>query len=190
MDTVNRHPVTRSSAATAGFTLIEVLISTAILAGGLLTLAGFLGQEMRFMAGAAPTLIAREKAREAIESVHSARDTGLLSWPNINNVSNGGVFLDGPQPLRNAGPDGLVNTADDVGVETLRTPGPDGVLGTSDDVLMPMTNYTRQILIAPLNKDNSTVINPNLREITVIIQYTIEGVQRNYTLMTYISAFS
>ena len=188
MDTMNRHKGTRSS--TGGFTLIEVLVSTAILTGGLFTIAGFLGNGMRFMAGSSPALIAREKAREAIESVHSARDTGLLSWPNIQNVASGGVFLNGPQPLRNPGPDGLVNTADDVGVETLRTPGPDGILGDSDDVLLPLSNYTREIQITPLFKDGTTIVNPNLRKITVIILYTIQGVTRNYTLTTYISAFS
>jgi prepilin-type N-terminal cleavage/methylation domain-containing protein len=189
MDTMSGHKVKHSS--TEGFTLIEVIIATAILAGGLLTLAAILGQGMRFMAGSSPALLAREKAREAVESVHSARDTGLLSWPNIQNVANGGVFLNGPQPLRNAGLDGLVNTADDVGVETLRTPGPDGILGNTDDILTPLTNYSREIQITSLFKDGSTtIINPNLRQITVIILYTIEGVQRNYTLTTYVSAFS
>jgi prepilin-type N-terminal cleavage/methylation domain-containing protein len=188
MDTMSRHHATVSSSE--GFTLMEVIIATAILAGGLLTLAGFLGNGMRFMAGSSPALIAREKAREAVESVHSARDTGLLSWPNIQNVASGGVFLNGPQPLKNPGPDGLVNTADDVGVETLRTPGPDGILGNSDDVLLPLSNYTREIQITSLFKDGTSVVNPNLRQITVIIRYTIEGVSRNYTLTTYISAFS
>jgi prepilin-type N-terminal cleavage/methylation domain-containing protein len=188
MDTISGHHVKASS--TEGFTLMEVIIATAILAGGLLTLAGFLGNGMRFMAGSSPALIAREKAREAVESVFSARDTGLLSWPNINSVANGGVFLAGPQPLKNPGPDGLVNTADDTGVETLRTPGPDGILGNSDDVLMPLSNYTREIQITPLFKDNTVIVNPNLRQITVIIKYTIEGVTRNYTLTTYVSAFS
>jgi prepilin-type N-terminal cleavage/methylation domain-containing protein len=188
MDTMSRHHATVSSSE--GFTLMEVIIATAILAGGLLTLAGFLGNGMRFMAGSSPALIAREKAREAVESVHSARDTGLLSWSNIQNVASGGVFLGGAQPLKNPGPDGLVNTADDTGVETIRTPGPDGILGNSDDVLVPLSNYTREIQITPLFKDGTLVVNPNLRQITVIIRYTIEGVSRNYTLTTYISAFS
>ncbi len=58
-------------------------------------------------------LIAREKAREAIESVHAARDTGEASWATIRNVLDGGVFLDGAQPIKDPGDDGLVNTADD-----------------------------------------------------------------------------
>jgi prepilin-type N-terminal cleavage/methylation domain-containing protein len=174
----------------AGFSLMEVIIATAILAGGLLTVAGFLAQGMRYMAGSSPNLIAREKAREAVESVHTARDTGLLSWSKILNVPQGGVFLAGAQPLTVPGVDGLVNTADDGGVESLRSPGPDGILGNTDDLLKPLTNFTREIQITTLNKDGSTIVNPNLRQITVIIRYTIDGFQRNYTLVTYVSAFS
>jgi prepilin-type N-terminal cleavage/methylation domain-containing protein len=188
MDRITTRTASHSSAD--GFSLIEVIIATAILAGGLLTLAGFLAQGMRYMAGSSPNLIAREKAREAVESVHTARDTGLLSWTRIQNVAAGGVFLAGAQPLTTAGPDGLVNTADDGGVEMLRTPGPDGILGNTDDIQTPLTNFTREIQIAALNKDGSTIVNPNLRQITVILRYTIDGFTRNYTLVTYVSSFS
>ena len=43
-----------ASIVDAGFSLIEAIISTAILAGGLLTLAGVLAQGMRYMAGSSP----------------------------------------------------------------------------------------------------------------------------------------
>jgi prepilin-type N-terminal cleavage/methylation domain-containing protein len=174
-----------------GFTLIEALIATAILAGGLLAIAGFLGQGLRLMAGSQSVLVAREKAREALESVHTARDAGLLTWTQIQNVAAGGVFLAGPQPLRNPGPDGLTNTADDVGIETIDTPGPDGILGNADDVLIPLSNFTREIKITPLLQDPpSALVNPNLRQIAVIITYTVQGVTKTYTLTTYISAYS
>ena len=173
-----------------GFTLIEALIATAILAGGLLTIAGFLGQGLRYMAGSSAVLTAREKAREAVESVHTARDTGLLTWTRIQNVAAGGVFLAGAQPLTTPGPDGLVNTADDGGIEAIRTPGPDGILGNTDDEIRPLTNFTREIRITPLNKDGLSVVNPSLRQITVIVTYTVEGVTKTYTLSTYISSFS
>jgi hypothetical protein len=173
-----------------GFSLIEAIIATAILAGGLLTLAGFLAQGMRYMAGSSPSLVAREKAREAVESVHTARDTGLLSWTKIQNVPQGGVFLAGAQPLTVPGPDGLVNTADDGPVERLRMPGPDGILGNADDIQTPLSIFTREIQITPLNKDGTTIVNPNLRQITVIIRYNVGGAARNYTLITYVSSFS
>ena len=173
-----------------GFTLIEAIIATAILAAGLLTIAGFLGQGLRFIGGSTSILTAREKAREAVESVHTARDTGLLTWTKIQNVADGGVFLGGARYLTVPGPDGLVNTADDGGIETLRTPGADGILGNTDDVVTPLSNFTREIQITPLNKDNSAVVNPNLRQITVVITYIVEGVTKSYTLTTYISSFS
>jgi prepilin-type N-terminal cleavage/methylation domain-containing protein len=178
----------RSSAE--GFSLIEVIIATAILAGGLLGLAGFLGTGLRAMNGSTSILTAREKAREAVESVHTARDTGLLTWTKIQNVAAGGVFLAGPQSLKIPGPDGLVNTADDGAVESLRSPGADGILGNADDVKTYLSNFTREIQITPLNLDGTNVVNVNLRQITVIITYTQEGVTKNYTLTTYISSFS
>ena len=99
------------------------------------------------MSTSSANLIAREKAREAVESVHTARDTRTITWAQIRNVSAGGVFLDGAQPLNAAGVDGLVNTADDAaaGVETQRDPGPNGILGDADDVLTPLTGFQRDI---------------------------------------------
>jgi prepilin-type N-terminal cleavage/methylation domain-containing protein len=175
---------------TDGFSLIEMIVATAILATGLLGLLGFMAHGMRYMATSSPSLIAREKAREAVESVHTARDTGLLSWTKIQNVAAGGVFLAGAQPLKTPGPDGLVNTADDGTVETLRAPGPDGIIGNADDAQTPLSTFTREIQITNLMKDGTSVVNPNLRQITVIISYTVSGVARTYTLTTYVSSFS
>ena len=94
-------------------------------------------------------LIAREKAREAVESVHSARDTGELSWSRVRNVADGGAFLNGAQDVKMPGPDGLVNTADDGAIEVLRAPGADGVLNTADDALTTLAHelFQRQITI-------------------------------------------
>jgi prepilin-type N-terminal cleavage/methylation domain-containing protein len=111
----------------AGFTLIEALVAMAILSIGMLGLAQAFYLGMRHMSTSSANLIAREKAREAVESVHTARDTRIITWAQIQNATNGGVFLDGAQPLYAAGADGLVNTADDAaaGLETVLDPGPD-----------------------------------------------------------------
>src|SRR4029077_12299568 len=82
-----------------GFSLVEVVVATGILATGLLSLAGVFSLGMLHMAGSTPGVIAREKAREAVESVHTARDTAKASWDKIRNVPAPGVFLVGPQPL-------------------------------------------------------------------------------------------
>ncbi len=161
-----------SAAREEGFSLVEVLVSMTVLTVGLVSLAGVLALGVQRAAASAPGLIAREKAREAIESVHTARDTGALSWNRIENIADGGVFRPGLQPLRLAGPDGLVNTSDDpVGsVEEMRTPGKNGVLGDGDDVITPLNHYQRQIQIDSLMRDDGSGVNQNLRQITVRVQ--------------------
>jgi len=191
-----------------GFSLIETLIAMAILATGLLSLAGVFIMGLGHLAGSSGALIAREKAREAVESVHTARDTRVISWCQIYNVDstrgaacNGkpaGVFLSGQQPLYKAGVDGLVNTVDDnaAGMEKSLNPGRDNILGTSDDVMTDLTGFTREIQISEIVTNG--VANPNLRQLRVRIRYgrmvrNQSGViepERVYELLTYISAIS
>src|SRR5476649_362488 len=104
MGRLSREGHMRTARATSadGFSLIEVIVSTGILTAGLLSMAAVFTIGMHHAAGSSPAIIAREKAREAVESIHSARDTGDLSFAKINNVSAGGVFLDGAQPLKTA----------------------------------------------------------------------------------------
>jgi type II secretory pathway pseudopilin PulG len=173
-----------------GFSLIEVLIATLILTVGLLSLVGVAAVGVQRVGQSSPMLIAREEAREAIESVHTARDTGEITWAKINNVAAGGVFLAGPQSLKFAGVDGLMNTADDGAIETIRTAGHDNILNNADDVIMPLTNYTREIAITPLNYDGTGTVNPNLRQIQVIVRYEVNAIWQTYTITTYISSFS
>jgi prepilin-type N-terminal cleavage/methylation domain-containing protein len=178
----------RPSRGDAGFSLIETVIAMAILATGLLSLAGVFAFGLRNLAGSSFGLTAREKAREAVESVHTARDTRVITWAQIRNVADAGVFLDGPQPLRTAGPDGLVNTADDAGIEVTVAPGVDNILGTADDVSSPLTTFTRDIEITELL--TAGVPNPNLRQLRVTITYSVGASLRTYTLTTYVSSIS
>jgi type II secretory pathway pseudopilin PulG len=177
-----------SAASEAGFSLIETIIAMGILATGLLSLAAVFASGLSNLASSSANLVAREKAREAIESVHTARDTRIIQWAQIRNVSQGGVFQDGPQPLRTAGADGLVNTADDTGMETSLGPGPDNRLGTADDVRTPMTTYTREIRISDIITNG--VANPNLRQLQVLVTYTVGRNRRTYTLTTFVSSIS
>jgi prepilin-type N-terminal cleavage/methylation domain-containing protein len=180
-----------------GFSLIEVIVAMTILAVGLLGLAQAFVIGLNHLSTSSANLIAREKAREAVESVHTARDTRVITWANIRNVNTvaeddpewgacnsvgGGVFQNGVQPLGAPGPDGLINTADDGAVEEIRTPGPDGVLGNADDQVQPLANFTREMQICDINND--------LREIRVTIRYTVGPLQRQYRLRTFISSFS
>jgi prepilin-type N-terminal cleavage/methylation domain-containing protein len=181
----------------SGFSLIETIIAMGILATGLLGLAGVFTLGMAHMATSSANLVAREKAREAVESVHTARDTRTITWCQIYNVTMAtksaecataapGVFLNGDQDLKDPGDDGLVNTADDGAIE--KQPGPDGTFGTSDDV--QMTNYKRSIVISNLTQDDGTGVNQDLRQIQVTITYNVGPVRRSYVLTTYISRIS
>lgn len=180
-----------------GFSLIETMIAMTILATGLLSMAGVFVMGLGQLAGSSASLIAREKAREAVESVHTARDIRTLAWCRIRNVGTPtgcldgavGAFVTGAQPLRTAGLDGLVNTADDGDIEVSLGPGADGILGTTDDVSTPLVNYTRQIEIANILLPNGNP-NPNLRRVTVTIGFRVGQSQRTYALTTYISAIS
>lgn len=185
------------AAGDAGFSLLEVVVAMALLVIGLLGLAQVFYVGMSLVGTSSPNLIAREKAREAVESVHSARDSGTVQWAQVRNVNapdcsawpnttgnGGGSFLNGEQNLLAAGPDGLVNTADDTGAETL--PGPDNLLGTPDDV--PLVGFTREIRICDIQG------NPDLRQIVVVIRYPGSGAigqqRREYRLTTFISSYS
>jgi prepilin-type N-terminal cleavage/methylation domain-containing protein len=180
------------SPSEAGFSLIEVLIAMLVLTVGVLSLLGVIALGVQTIAASSPMLIAREKAREAIESVHAARDTGELAWSRIHNVANGGVFLAGMQNMLLPGPDGLINTADDAVIESIRHPGPDGIIDNTDDIVTQLESSTfqREIAITTLNQDGTTTVNPNLRRITVNIRYRVLGGWRVYTLATYISNYS
>jgi prepilin-type N-terminal cleavage/methylation domain-containing protein len=180
-----------------GFSLLEVVVAMSILVVGLLGLAQVFYAGMSIVSTSSPNLVAREKAREAIESVHTARDTRVINWGQIRNVNapncaawptttgnGGGTFVNGEVPMLAAGPDGLVNTADDVGQEM--TPGPDNLLGTSDDV--PLVGFTREVAICDVTG------NADLRQIVVTIRYNgsaaIGNQRREYRLTTFISRFS
>lgn len=180
----------RSDSSSDGFSLIEVIVSTGILSVGLLSLAAYMAFGLRNMAGSSFAVLAREKAREAVESVHTARDTGLVTWPLIRNEGDGGVFIDGFTNLTTPGDDGLVNTDDDGAIETLRTPGADGILSNADDQTLVLDNFQRQIAITDLMRDGTAQVNPALRQITVTIRYTVQGLTRTYTITTYVSSYS
>jgi prepilin-type N-terminal cleavage/methylation domain-containing protein len=175
MDTVTRAPRGEGVSDERGFSLIEVLVATVVLTVGLLPLVGVFATSVQQIGSSTPMMLAREKAREAVESVHAARDTGEASWATIrNNTTVGGVFLTGPQPVRAPGNDGLVNTADDAAAV----------------LQLPTNQYTREIVINTLNFDGTATVNPNLREVQIIIRYRVGQMWRVYTLTTYISSYS
>jgi prepilin-type N-terminal cleavage/methylation domain-containing protein len=196
-------PAAQPPVRQTGFTLIECMISMVILTIGALGLLSVFGVAVKATAASQGDLIARQLASETIESIYTARNTAEISWSQIQNVSNGGIFIDGPKPVKCAGPDGILDTADDAacleasgvtcpngGVKCLTEPGADGLMGTADDVIVSLANYNRQVLIQPLLDVNGNPIQ-TLNLVTVTIQYTTPNstVQKTYVINEYVSAY-
>jgi len=185
-----RPGVRRSHASGAGFGLIEAMFAAVILTVGLAALAGLFAQSLTSLQYTREDLIAKQKAREALEAAYSARNDGSIGFAGIQNTNNGGIFLGGFQPLFLAGPNGIVGTASQTSVLDRQVlPGPDGIIGTADDVIIPLNNFQRQILIQPVF-DAKGNISPDIRQITVTVQVTsVNRGTRNYTVNGYISRF-
>jgi prepilin-type N-terminal cleavage/methylation domain-containing protein len=185
----------------SGFTIIETMIAIAIMSIGILTVLAAFATAVGATQNAQENLIARQKTLEAMESIYTARNTQQIDFAQIANTGGGGIFTGGPTPLNAAGPDGLVNTTDDVsypangpcptGPECLVLPGPDGILGTADDKAMSLANFTREIQIAKVFENDGVTVNPNLKQVTVIVTYTTgtSTVPRVYTVNALVSAF-
>jgi type II secretory pathway pseudopilin PulG len=180
--------------------MIETMIAIVIMSIGIVTVLAAFGTAVAATQNAQENLIARQKALEAMESIYTSRNTQQITFAQIANISSGGIFTDGPTQLLSAGPDGLVNTDDDVpfpatgvcpaGPECITLPGPDGTLGTPDDTAMSLANFSRQIQIGTVLQADGT-INPNLKQVTVTVSYLTGGssVPHSYTVNALISAF-
>jgi prepilin-type N-terminal cleavage/methylation domain-containing protein len=183
-----------------GFTIIETMIAIAIMSIGILTLIATFAGGVAATQTAQENLIARQKTLEAMESIYTARNTQQIGFSQIANFPTG-IFTAGPTKLLCPGPDGLVNTTDDVncpangpcaaGPECVVMPGPDGILGTADDVGMSLANFTRQIQINSVLESDGVTIDPTLKQVVVTVTYTPDGstAARSYTVNALISAY-
>lgn len=189
-------------AAQRGFTLIECAISITLLTIGSVGLLGVFGLAVKASQTSQQDMIARQLAAETMESIYTARNDAEISFAQIQNTSNGGIFLGGMNNILCAGPDGILDTADDVacttasgatcpnsGIECLTEPGPDGILGTSDDVILSLANYQREVTITPLYQSGTQI--QTLNQVQIVIQYTVPGIAtpKTYTLNEYVSAY-
>ena len=185
-----------------GFSLVEVMIAIVVMTIGLLAVVASIATALSSTQSAQEDLIARQKAREALESIYTARNSQQIPFASINNTSSGGIFWTGARPLLCAGPDGLVGTTDDVactttagapcpnsGVECMVLPGPDGILGTPDDLTMSLSNFSRTITLGQVLLPDGSV-NQALIAVTVSVSYTKDGLPpRTYTVNGLISQF-
>jgi type II secretory pathway pseudopilin PulG len=174
-----------------GFTFIEVMFAMGILTVGVLGVAAVLAAGVQNLSSSPGDVVVTQKAAQAIEAVFAARDSHKLTWAQIKNVkgaggSDNGIFVDDPVQLKLAGPDGLVNTLDDLeDIESVDLPGKDGTLDTDDDQTIFLTQYTRQITIRDVANTNG-----QLRSIVVTMIFQNGPSKRVYTLSTFISAYS
>jgi prepilin-type N-terminal cleavage/methylation domain-containing protein len=186
-----------------GFTLMEVMISIGVLTIGAIGLLSVFGVAVKANQMSQESMLARQLATEAMESIYTARNTSEITWDEIQNVSTGGIFVDNMQSPKCAGPDGILDTGDDTscytaagalcpngGVECLTEPGPDGKMGTADDVILSLSNYQRQIQILPLYDASNNLI-PTLRQVQITIQYSTatSTAPRTYVLNEYVSQY-
>lgn len=165
-----------------GVSLIEAMIAMLVLTVGAIGMASVFLYGMQSAASSPNELVATQKASEAMESVFAARDSHTLTWAQLRNAADGGIFLGGAKQLKLAGADGILNTADDGAVESVVFPGPDQLLGTADDKTETLSAFTREITI--------TTISADLRSVLVTITYPAGTTTRTYTLTAYMSAFS
>jgi prepilin-type N-terminal cleavage/methylation domain-containing protein len=177
----------KANQAKRGFTLIEVLVSMVVITVGLISLLAAFGVAMQATNTAREDMIAKQLAQEAMESIVTARETANVTWAAIQNVGPAGaIFVTGLQPIRQAGADGIIGTADDAAApaETMNDPGPDGIVGTADDgAPIPLTKFQRQIVIGP-------TATPDLRTVTITVQYTTtRNVTRSYILSGMVSQY-
>jgi type II secretory pathway pseudopilin PulG len=150
----------------SGFSLVETLISMGVLTVGAIGMAAVFAQGLQSTQTSPNELLATQKAAEAIESVFSARDSRTLTWAQIRNVGDGGIFIDGATDMNLAGADGILNTGDNG--ETLE----------SDN----LERFTREIQISDLSNE--------LRSITVTVKYPAGSSMRTYELTSYISTYA
>jgi type II secretory pathway pseudopilin PulG len=188
----------RERSSQAGFTLVEAMVAAVVLMVGLLSVLGLFVYSFSTMQSAQEDLIARQKAKEGLESVFSARDSSQIAFAQIDNISNGGIFVDGFMQIYDPpGADGIANTADDSTsansqLDSIVLPGPDGILGTADDIRQALTNFQRRIAITPVLIPGTTppTPNPNLRMVTVTVKYVVPQFgTRQYSVSAYVSKF-
>jgi prepilin-type N-terminal cleavage/methylation domain-containing protein len=179
-----------------GFTLLEVLIALAVLMVGLMSLAYGIGIGLAVVQMSTMDTIAREKAREAMEDVFTARDTSTIQFTQICNIPTTGsnpnncLFVNGYTSMYTADSSGLVNTsaAATQGVlETYVTPGPDGILGTADDVTYNLTGFQRSIQVTSVSSSDGYTV---LAQVTVTILYNpLPWLSRTVTMVTVMSPY-
>jgi hypothetical protein len=175
-----------SGSKQSGFTLVEAVISVAVVTIGLIGILASFAAALTASTAVQYSTIARQKATETLESIYTERQTAELSFDKIQNISAGGpgIFVGGLVPLTDPGPDGLDGTIDDVAAVAITVPGYTGSQTGSapSSQQISLASFQRQITI--------TDVNANLRQVNVTVQYPGPGGNPStYTIQALISAY-
>ncbi len=178
---VNKAMSIRRGKSQRGFTLIEMMIATVVTGVGLLAMIGLFAKSLATMQYAQEGIIAKQKAREALEGVYAARDDSSLNFAQIDNFANGGIFKDGFVPM-------MINTTTGISGTTTDSTTPDSV--TLDGQNVPLSNYQRQILFSPIPAVGGGN-DPSIKQVTVTVRVFSTGARapRDYAVTGYVSKF-
>lgn len=181
-----------------GFSLIEVLIAIVILTVGLLALMAFMAKALATVHAVEDDQIAKQKSREALESIYAARNDSTISFDQIQNLTKGGIFKDGFQSLYLPGANGIPGTNSDTTIlDRVILPGKNGTVETAsratapagDDVMLPLSNFQRQVLVGDVVEQDGS-INLNMRKVTVTVRVrNSNGGTRDYVTSGYVSSY-
>jgi hypothetical protein len=172
--------ITKAKSSQAGTSIMETLVAAVVLTIGILSVATVFSSSLEIIALAQADTVARNQAQAMIEGIFASRNTGALPFAAIQNQSVApgvGIFKDGMAQALQAGPDGVMNTADDGPALEV---GPDG---------KPLSNFQRQIAISTVFLQDGVSPDPNERKVQVWVQYRIGRMVRTYTQVTYVSTF-
>jgi type II secretory pathway pseudopilin PulG len=110
-----------------GFSYIDVMIAIVILMVGVLAMMAGVSAAVIQSKGQEQQMVARQVASSTLESIMSVKETdpARLGWDAVGNIGsnvvNGvprGIFVVGFQPVfADAGPDLIIGTADDTGMQ-------------------------------------------------------------------------
>ena len=158
-----------------GFSLIETMIALAILLVGILSSLQAISFGMLYVQEIEKRGSAKEIARSTMETIFSIRDLQafdpqngqVYNWNTIQvlNGSNGGIFTDGWNPVReNPGNDGIFGTADDTCAANVSC-----IVGGYTNSSPVVSGYERKIEISDIT-ENGVV---RKRRIDVRVRYYV-----------------
>lgn len=174
----------------SGFSLVETIIALVVLLVGILAAMSAISFGIMSVRESEKRTLSKEYARSTMETIFSMRDLAAFDTLNaaqtyhweamqIKVGSNGGVFIDGWNPIReNPGADGLYGTADDV-CQT----GTVCVVGGKTNNSAEVIGFERKIEIFDI-AENGIV---RKRRITVRIRYAVGLLQREETESTIVA---